>query len=391
MRNLMGSAALMFASILLAMLAAEGVLRVFPDMLPELARLHVHWAAGTGDEYPPAPHRYIGFVPQPAGVPLGADATDASAQAIWGNRNRPPWPQRAEIVVLGDSFVYSQMVSADRAWTSQLDDALPGLRVMALGTIGTGPPQYLRVYETYGRQLSPKLVLVGLFMRNDPTDAENFDRWWRDAREEDYRYFRSGEQQTGPAAWLRQLRQKSYLAAMVNHLRRSLLGDTSLEGETIVLESGEPLQLVTGALVRSGLDVAPGQRGFDLAIESVARLNEIAASDGSACLVLLFPSKEEIYGQFTGHELPDIAAPTIAALQQRGIEYLDLGPVFRERARERSGALFLEVDGHPTARGYALIAETVHAYLRQNAARYGLDLEGLERTLAPQTEDERRP
>jgi hypothetical protein len=89
--------------------------------------------------------------------------------------------------------------------------------------------------------------------------------------------------------------------------------------------------------------------------------------------VLLFPSKEEVYGQFASRQLGDLSGPVIEELGQRGIEYLDLVPVFRERARA-GGALFLEVDGHPTALGYALIAESVRENLVQHAAEYGLDL-----------------
>jgi hypothetical protein len=38
--------------------------------------------------------------------------------------------------------------------------------------------------------------------------------------------------------------------------------------------------------------------------------------------------------------------------------------------------LFFEVDGHPNAAGYALIADAILDYLKQNATEYGLNLPG---------------
>jgi hypothetical protein len=58
-------------------------------------------------------------------------------------------------------------------------------------------------------------------------------------------------------------------------------------------------------------------------------------------------------------------------LEKHRIAYLDLGPAFRERAAAGE-QLFFEVDGHPNARGYDLIAQVVVAYLKDRAPRDGL-------------------
>jgi len=86
----------------------------------------------------------------------------------------------------------------------------------------------------------------------------------------------------------------------------------------------------------------------------------------------LFPSKEEVYGQFLRNDLPLLAGKLCDSLEQKGIAHVDLGPVFRERARDGL-ALYQEIDGHPNARGYRLIAEQVLQYLVLHAAQYGID------------------
>jgi lysophospholipase L1-like esterase len=363
----------------IALIVSEGILRLFPRLLSENAQIRLHWTTAP-DEAPPSPHRYIGFVPRPAGFAPDVDATGASAEAIWGQRNRAPWPDRADVVAVGDSFTYSQTVGLDQAWTTLLDDALPNERVITLGTIGTAPQQYLRIFETYGAQSSPKLVLVGLFMGNDIEDASTFDRWWREARDEDYRYYRSRTSATGPRAWWRQFRQQTYIGALLNDALRAphyvRHDDRFLDGMTIELPSKERVQIIPRSVARSVAIATPGKPGFDTAIASMVQLKALAAQHGAACLVLLFPSKEEVYGQFAERDLPDLdlATPTRNELTAQGIDYFDLGPILRERARNGL-ALYHEIDGHPNARGYAVIAETLRDYLTESASKYGLHVD----------------
>jgi len=68
----------------------------------------------------------------------------------------------------------------------------------------------------------------------------------------------------------------------------------------------------------------------------------------------------------------DPGRPLRVKLGELGIPYIDLLPDFRSRAA-KGEVLFFEVDGHPNARGYALIAELVLAHLKDNAKKYGLE------------------
>ena len=73
-----------------------------------------------------------------------------------------------------------------------------------------------------------------------------------------------------------------------------------------------------------------------------------------------------------GEAVANLAAPLRSELEKRGLAYLDLGPHLRQHAAAGE-TLFWEVDGHPNARGYALIAEVLAAHLQKHAASYGLD------------------
>ena len=58
-------------------------------------------------------------------------------------------------------------------------------------------------------------------------------------------------------------------------------------------------------------------------------------------------------------------------MDQRGLEYVDLAPIFLAHAKAGE-QLFYEVDGHPNPAGQSLIARVIEAHVRANAGRYGL-------------------
>jgi SGNH hydrolase-like domain, acetyltransferase AlgX len=58
-------------------------------------------------------------------------------------------------------------------------------------------------------------------------------------------------------------------------------------------------------------------------------------------------------------------------LQARGVSFIDLTPPFRAQAAN-SAPLFFEIDGHPNAEGYRLIARVVTEHLRKRGGMYGL-------------------
>lgn len=365
-----GTAILLISSLIIAVLLGEASLRLFPSLLPEGAAIRLHWAAQV-EESPPSPHPYIGFVPRPEGAAEGEDARAATSRAIWGQRNLEPWPRQADIVVVGDSFSYSQTVDLHEAWTATVDRAIPGSRVITLATIGSGPQQYQRVFETYGASLAPKVVLVGLFLGNDLFDAEMFDRWQSEAPYEDYRKFRMQGDASSAYVFLRRISDKSYLAALVRDAIRARNIDQELKGRTLVLDSGERLQLVPRYVDIESARARKGDRGFDATVRSLKAINELASANGTACVVLLFPTKEEVYSSFLQRDLSGLSNAVKDELDALGIPYLDLGAVLREEA-EAGRALYHEVDGHPNSLGYGVIAKAIIEYLRANAAKYEL-------------------
>ena len=85
-------------------------------------------------------------------------------------------------------------------------------------------------------------------------------------------------------------------------------------------------------------------------------------------LIVFQPSKEEVYLPLLGEPAADLSYPLREKLAESRVEYLNLTPVFRDRAA-MGEKLFFEADGHPNAAGYELIGNTVLAHIRNNFIR----------------------
>ena len=93
------------ASMLIALLLAEGILRFAPDLLPVEVQ---HIITRNPSNYGVA-HPYIGHLQTPnnALVISGRDFHAVHHTDGYGFRNRWPWPETAQILALGDSEVFS--------------------------------------------------------------------------------------------------------------------------------------------------------------------------------------------------------------------------------------------------------------------------------------------
>jgi hypothetical protein len=370
------SALLMVGGILFATILAEGTLRLAPNLLPEGARARVFWHAAVDQPWH-ASHPYIGHLLNIEHLRMinarpkakTAEAWQPARFDAWGFRNTEPWPERADILTVGDSWTYSLPVTDEQAWPEILNQTLAPRRVVNLGLPGAGPQQYLRLYETFGAKLFPKILVVGIHLGSDLGDALHFASWARTDGREGLMEFRLKRLRSGVRGWLL---QPSYLYTLVNDLRESYRAGVFLQGKTVRLSDGSRVQLLPRQLASQARMSYPGQPAFELVLETLEQLQALGTRLQSHCLVLFFPSKEEVYLPVFGDTAADLAAPFLPELGRRGIAYLDLGPHFRQRAAAGE-TLFWEVDSHPNAQGYALIAQVVLAHLRSHAASFGLD------------------
>lgn len=356
-------------STLVAVGAAEAVLRAFPQLLPEEIALRTHWSAlAKANSASSIADPYIGFLypPHRQRQLSNRDVSFSYVTDELGFRNASPLPATADIVVLGDSQVFSFGVKDHEAWPRLLEESLDEKRVVNLGLIGAGPRQYLRIYETFGRSFEPELVLFCIFTGNDVPDAVSFDRWLAAGATGNYdvwRFFGEDGPPTSPT-----LRQ-SYLRAFVGHTVRHMRERSS--SRTLELDGGGRLQVVPSLIAHSSSGTALGDPRFERVMEIVEQAYDAVRGDGAEMLVVLIPTKEEVYLPLLGEHTPEPATVFAEGLRQRRLPFLDLTPYLQQRA-EQGEQLYFEIDGHTNAAGYSAIAEGVRAHLEMRAQTFSL-------------------
>ena len=232
-REHIARALLVVSSLLGPVLLAEGILYLFPVLVPAGVRTELEWRTAVDQPWHVA-HPYIGHLHNSAYLRQITASTNAETTRpwpparvdAWGFRNAAPWPERVDILAVGDSLTYSLTVNDEEAWPALLERALAPHHVVNLGLIGAAPQQYLRIYETFGATLSPKVLLVGLFLGNNLTDALTFNAWWRTAPHTDFIDFLLHKGRAGGHGWL----QGSYLYMALQRVRAVYRSEPALQG-----------------------------------------------------------------------------------------------------------------------------------------------------------------
>jgi lysophospholipase L1-like esterase len=360
---------------LLALALAEGLLHLFPRLLP--LELQVRFGDAS-DERGVADAR-IGNLPIPgsSGVIWTRDFRIEHQIDSHGFRNPEPWPEHPDVIVIGDSLVLGYGVAADQAWPAVLESELPGRSVINLGLIGAGPQQYRRIYESFGRALRPRLVIVAMFAANDFWDAEMFEEWLASGVGGNYMEWRDfgrgsrGFNYRRPLGSLRSfLNRESYVYNLLRFVRKARQG---VKGRYVLKWSdGVTLQLYPDEREQRVENAEPTGSIFQIVLKSIEAIHDAAVADGSRTLVIFQPSKEYVYMPFVGKPVRHAGKQLLNALAERNIDSLDLGPMYRRRAEE-GDRLFFPNDGHPNELGYALTGRAVADYIRRGAL---LDLTG---------------
>lgn len=300
-----------------------------------------------------------------------------------GFRN-PEASDRVDIVALGDSQTYGYNAGSKESWPKRLA-ALSGLRVYNMGVGGYGPAQYSALLEG-ALALSPRHIVIGLYLGNDLVDAcRVFGMpYWRRLSEEtdldvtDCRAvpgsvgtdagFRIGSRHSETLMLLKQLPVlRSWLL-----VRRDLEMARAQPSDYYAVDRG-PVRTVVSMQRYDGVreDSPRVRRGREL---TWYFLSSILERSGDTQLTVLFiPTKANVLFEYLlerGHDLPEtfhalvaderVATAELAArLVERGARVVDARPGLQRAVRDGEHVFPEYVDGHPTAMGYDTMARAV--------------------------------
>jgi lysophospholipase L1-like esterase len=152
-----GEVALAAASVLVALLLAEGVLRAI-DFMPDYWDWH-----GTLVELDPELLYRL----------QGHSRDDLNALGYRDREFDVPKDGRTRIVMVGDSFLFGDNVGPEQTLPRQLERVLgDGAQVFNLGIAGDGPDQSFGRLRRDGLRLDPDAVILQLYPANDFHDLE---------------------------------------------------------------------------------------------------------------------------------------------------------------------------------------------------------------------------
>lgn len=378
----------------LAAVGLELILRVFPDLRPSDAQLRID-EVYHGDANRPGwsvPDDELGFLGRPRRRDF-IEAIDFSFTFVsdrYGFANAEPWPERADVVFLGDSLLTGAGVGLDGQFTSLVAKGLPGLSVINLALPGGSPEHHLRIFRRFGAKFQPQLVVVCLYVASDVDNAKHFDAWQKEGRQWSYNEFRMSHYRdalarivaeanpdpdnvadtgAGPVepGWRLALRTAvnamaigTELVYLLDPWRKGILHDVAWpDGSRVFLYRRFQTRLERG--IGDEYPSIPAVF-FDPLVE----LRQEVESTGSTFLIVLIPSKEEIFRVPGRDGALRLVAEVRRTLDDLDMAVLDSYPAIAEVAR--TTAPFYAHDIHLSPAGNDAIANAVIDWIDQHRA-----------------------
>jgi hypothetical protein len=362
-------AALLFGvtalSLGVAIYIGEKVIRANPDWMPVKAQIRFFV---NGSDYRPVPDPDVGFLGPPH---LQARVSTSDYEYLQetdahGFPNRMPLPETAEIMVLGDSLTEGAGVGIDGQFSTLIGKALPIHGIVTLGIGGAAPNRQLRAFQKFGASFRPRLVVSCVYLAADLDGQLEFDSWLKEGAKSDYNQFRLkfGDDLHPKSFWTR-VQRKSFLAGKLTELALRWWGIP----DRVSFPTGPDVLLDIDSLRERASGLDPQNPRMLSMIESLKETRTLSQSGGANYLVLLIPSKEEIYG---APFMPEVLKPAHTLeqrLKEEGFSVLSTYDAFRDKAKHQSA--FFPHDIHLTALGNRIVADTLVDWLKQSKSLSG--------------------
>lgn len=354
-------AAVLIAVALCAELGARLVLRVAaPEKYRLLQRVYSARSAWTGMMQG---HRDLGYTLRPnldtlfpsEGRQIPIRTTTFGIVDDVGFRDigtEPPF----DAIAVGGSLTLCDDVPVEGCWVRHIADAT-GMSIATLGVNGYSTTAAVRMLDRYGRKFKPGLVIAEVFP-NDFKDDVVFEEWQRSGTD-NYWLWAAELRGRGPLA--RWLGAHSILYRATDGMRRAW-------GRHIFRYRDDNLDFVfrfDGWWLRLARN-AEEDPGWPLVRESIEGFRRITEEMGSHLLIVVTPSKEQVYWEIARRFLPerdalDPNAPTravVEACRDYGVPVCDLTAPLRAEA-SRGKQLYHQISGHWNDAGGAAAAVAV--------------------------------
>jgi acetyltransferase AlgX (SGNH hydrolase-like protein) len=277
---------------------------------------------------------------------------------------------QAAVVILGDSFVESDLVPYDELLSTRLGRQL-GIPIANLGQVGYGPQQELIVLRRFGIDLQPKVVLWLFFEGNDLLDFDRYARSIGTWSEESAKIHSFANRSLSKNLVLALAGYLTPVPQATNERRSCRRRHTSDVGsDTLYFGFGEAAPSAFGAAPLSAADLEALSKSQAVFVAA----QQLAAQHGAQLVFVYVPTKYRVYRDLCefpedsfakGWELNDLPARLQSWCATQGIPFVDLTPALQSAAA-RDELVFYADDGHWNSAGNAVANETLSAFLRSH-------------------------
>lgn len=277
-----------------------------------------------------------------------------------------------DAVVVGDSFAFCFTERAD-CWVTHLERDT-GMGIVNLSQPGTGSYSHLLILKDFAKPLTPPLVIWQFFGNDFNDDYGLFSANGKLAPlEEEMAEDQTVAEPSGLQSWLR---GRSALYAVLESILSAGQGyrDPGAaqfdDRYSATLSGGE--QLYFGQTYEpSAMDMSRtvNQAGFEISHAAFAAAQELVSSWGGQLVVVLVPTREEVYQSLTaaamGDDLDKIGSARLAMLElcaELGLTCYDALADLKNRAATGE-LLYYSDDLHLNPLGNRVFAELLHKWL----------------------------
>ncbi len=269
-------------------------------------------------------------------------------------------PARAEIVVLGDSFVEAAQVATSEMMTTKLAEELQ-VAVANLGQSWYGPQQELEVLRRYGLGLNPDACVWMFFEGNDLDDVHRYTRTverWADL--------------FGPVSSLQRRSFTRNAMRLILKLARPVAHPEGSQSGLFTAADGERARIYFGYQENP---LSEADEDALVVLGSVfAQAQDLCATNAAELLIVFIPTKFRVYRDLLDldrdaspavdltNDLPSRIAEIVQSSAPEAT-FLDLTPAMTAAASE-GRLVYLRTDTHWSPVGHAIAAREIAARLQ---------------------------
>lgn len=288
--------------------------------------------------------------------PLMSESLRGGPSDLLGFRNRSI-PDLADVVVIGDSQTYGNNALLENNWPTQMDSILRGQRnrTYSMAAGGWGAVQYRHMFSK-ALLFRPRVVIVAFYTGNDP--LESFQMVY------------------GNPNWSGLIPDPQLdIAAMPR------VAFPAPESEWWRVEFADGIHTVFTPLLRLASN-QPGPAtgaGYRIIRDVAGYLAEVSKSRGTQLVLTVIPTKElvyrdriqaeglappEAYRRLVEHEAKRIEQLEAHFRALPGVHYTDVVKPLQQAAMGPVALYPRDINAHPVAAGYRVIAAAVAAGVR---------------------------